>query len=106
MLESVDENTGLQMFSKVYYIAHENDSTRSQLLRIMYNDRLNLTKFLGISDRHLMYVTKKGQSTAEPPLNEPLMAMNVKEGDFIWTMEDGSLVPRKVTGRCKLKTKK
>ena len=98
MIESVDEETGLQTFSRVYYIAHENEDTRSQMLRIIYNDRLNSTKFLGISDRHLMYVTKKSRSTAHPPLKEPIMAMNVEEDDVIWTMENGSLFPRKVTG--------
>ena len=98
MVESVDEESGHQTFSKIYYIAHEHDNTRSQMLRILYNDRFNSTQFLGISDRHLMYVTKKGQSTAHAPLKEPIMAMNVEEGDVIWVMEEGSLVPKKVTG--------
>ena len=98
MVESVDEETGFQTFSKVYYIAHENEDTRSQMLRILFRNFSNSTKFLGISDRHLMYVTKKGHSTAQPPLKEPIMAMNVEEGDVIWTMEEGSLVPRQVEG--------
>lgn len=98
MVESVDERTGYQTFSKVYYIAHENEDNRSQLLRILYKDGSNVTQFIGISDRHLIYITKNGQSTAHAPLKEPMLAMNVEEGDVIWTMEDGSLVPRKVTG--------
>ena len=98
MVESVDEETGHQTFSKIYYIAHEHENTRSQMLRILYSDRFNTTQFLGISDRHLMYVTKKGQTTAHAPLKEPIMAMNVEEGDVVWVMEERSLVPRKVQG--------
>ena len=98
MVESVDEETGHHTFSKIYYIEHEHDNTRSLMLCILYNDRFNSTQFLGISDRHLMYVTKKGQSTAHAPMKEPIMAMYVEEGDVIWVMEEGSLVPKTVTG--------
>ena len=98
MVESVDEQNGQRTFSKVYYIAHEQDNARAQLLRIEYTDRFNSTQSLGISDRHLMYVTKKGKSTTHAPLEEPIMAMEVEEGDSVWMMEEGGLVPTKVTG--------
>ena len=99
MVESVDEQTGQRVYSKVYYIEHEQQDARAQLLRILYRDHSNATQSIDISGRHLIYATKNGQSTMEAPLKEPIMAMEVKEDDTIWIMEDGKLVPTQVTGR-------
>ena len=98
LVESVDEQSGQRVYSKVYYIEHEQQDTPSKLLRILYRDDFNNTLSLGISDRHLIYVTKKGQSTTHAPLKDPIMAMEVTEGDMIWIMQDGKLGPNKVTG--------
>ena len=98
MVESVDEQTGQRLYTKVYYIAHDQQDSRHQLLRILYRNRSNATLSLGISNRHLIYATKKGQSTINAPLKEPIMAMEVKEGDAIWIMENGKLVPTEVIG--------
>ena len=98
MVESVDEQTGQRVYSKVYYIEHEQQDTRAQLLRIVYRDHSNATQSIGISARHLIYATKNGQSTKNAPLKDPIMAMDVKEDDIIWIMNNGKLVPTKVTG--------
>ena len=98
MVESVDEQTGHRVYSEVYYIEHEQQDDLGQLLRILYKDHSNATQSIGISGRHLIYATKKSQSTKNPPLKNPIMAMEVQEDDTIWIMEDGKLVPTKVTG--------
>ena len=98
MVESADEQTGQRVYSKVYYIEHEQQDDLGQLLRILYKDHSNETQSIGISGRHLIYATKKGQSTQNPPLKNPIMAMEVKEDDTVWIMEGGKLVPAKVIG--------
>ena len=98
LVESVDEQSGQRVYSKIYYIEHEQQGSRSHLLRILYRDSFNKTESLGISDRHLIYVTKKGQPTLHTPLQDPIMAMEVMEGDVIWIMQNGKLTPSKVTG--------
>ena len=98
MEESVDEKTGQRLYRKVYYIEHDRQDSRHQLLRVLYRNRSNATLSLGISDRHLIYATEKDQSTNNAPLKEPIMAMDVKEGDMIWIKEEGKLVPTEVTG--------
>ena len=98
MVESVDEQTGQRLYSKVYYIEHEQQDAPAQLLRIVYRDHSNATQSIGISGSHLIYATKNGQSTKNAPLKDPIMAMDVKEDDIIWIMNNGKLVPTKVTG--------
>ena len=98
MVESVDEQTGKRVYSKVYYIEHEQQDARVPLLRIVYRDHSNATQYIGISGRHLIYATKNGQSIKNVPLKDPIMAMDVKEDDTIWIMNNGKLVPTKVTG--------
>ena len=98
MVESVDEQTGQRLYSKVYYIEHEQQDARAQLLRIVYRDHSKATQSIGISGRHLIYATKHGQSAKNAPLKDPIMAMGVKEDSTIWIMNDGKLVPTKVTG--------
>ena len=97
MVESVDEQTGQRLYSKVYYIEHEQQDARSQLLRIVYRDHSNATQSIGISKRHLIYATKNGQSTKNVPLKDPVMAIDVKD-DTIRIMNNGKLVLTKVTG--------
>ena len=98
MVESVDEQTGQRLYSKVYYIKHEQQDARAQLLRIVYRDHSNATQCIGISGRHLIYATKHGQSSKNVPLKDPIMAKGVKEDGAIWIINDGKLVPTKVTG--------
>ena len=90
-VESLDENTGKVVFSKVYFIANDDPGMIRELLRIYYQDDDGSLKDMGLSQRHLIYVSQGNSSKAEP-----IMASHVKAGEFIWVRKEENLKPYQV----------
>ena len=79
-VESVDDDGNI-VFTKVYFIAHDDGNQIGKLLRVHYEDNNGRMGHIGLSDRHLIYATKSDADYQTAEKAKPIMASELVKGN-------------------------
>ena len=78
-VQSVDDNGNI-VFTKVYFIAHDDESQIAKLIRVHYEDKHGEVGHIGLSDRHLIYATRSDAHYQTADKARPIMASELVKG--------------------------